>query len=70
MEEANLKRRIWTVVAAGALIALAPYILDARTENNIRLMTKACEQFESELLIEKISSLGSVHGRCVERSAD
>lgn len=68
METRNWKRQAWIVVGAAVLIAVLPYMVEARTENNIRLMAEACERLGAELQIERISWFGSVQGSCANRS--
>ncbi|MGK7295765.1 MAG: hypothetical protein ACNS61_08065 [Candidatus Wenzhouxiangella sp. M2_3B_020] len=50
------------------MVVVVFFVIDQRTEDNVRRMAEACEQMGQALQIEKISWGRGVQGECIPRT--
>ena len=65
MKNGSWMHKVLLVAGPALMVVAVFFLIDRRTEDNVRLMVEACERTGQGLQIEKISWGGGVRGKCI-----
>ena len=67
MDDNSWMRKAPLVAGPALMVAVALFLIERRTDDNVRRMAEACERMGQALQIERISWGGGVWGECIPR---